>query len=63
MEFICQILSVCRSSYYAAKQRRRRPDVRRMKLKVALRELFRLSRGSAGSRTLVWQMREQGHRV
>ena len=57
------MLSICRSSYYAAKQRRRNLDVYRMRQRAAIRELFKASRGFAGSRTLMWQMRGQGHQV
>jgi hypothetical protein len=46
------VLGVCRSSYYAHKSRRRRPDGERLRLRAKVTELFNESRGAAGSRKL-----------
>ena len=54
------MLGVCRSSYYAHKSRRRRPDGERLKLRAKVTELFNASRGAAGSRTLRDQLRLSG---
>jgi hypothetical protein len=63
VEFVCRTLGVCRSVYYAAKQRKKTIDVPRMILRIQVRKLFKESRGSAGSRTLMGQLRELDHPV
>ena len=57
---LCEVLGVCRSSYYAHKARRRRPDRQRVRLRAKVTELFNESRGAAGSRTLRDQLRLAG---
>ena len=49
VEDLCDILEVNRSSYYAYKARRRKPDVQRVSLRAKVTELFNQSRGFAGS--------------
>ena len=60
---ICETLSVPRSCFYAYRQRQVRVDVERMTLKDKVKVLFRKSRGSAGSRTLVAQLNGKGAEV
>ena len=63
MKELCGLLEVRRSSYYAYKARKRRPDVQRVSLRARVTELFNESRGSAGSRTLKDQMNEAGFTI
>ena len=60
---VCKALGVCRSSYYRSKQKARTIDVARLLLRTDVKRLFSESRGSAGSRMLMAQMRELGHPV
>ena len=60
---ICAVFEVSPSSYYEYRQRRQRPDVERLLLRSKIKELFNLSRHSAGTRTLVEMMRELGYRI
>jgi putative transposase len=57
---VCEVLSVPRSCYYAYRHRKTRVDVDHAALKDNVSALFRNSRGSAGSRTLVLQLHNQG---
>lgn len=57
---LCEALAINRSSYYAYKARKRKPDVKRIRLRIKIMELFNDSRGSAGSRTLKDQMNDAG---
>ena len=52
-----------RSCYYAHLARRRRVDVRRVSLRSRVNELFSQSRSSAGSRSLVAMLRDEGVEV
>jgi putative transposase len=54
---VCETLSVPRSCFYAYRQQQARVDVERMALKDKVNVLFHKSRGSAGSRTLVAQLK------
>ena len=47
------------SSYYDYRKRCRKVDVERLALRSKVKQLFRMSRNAAGSRTLVEMMREQ----
>lgn len=49
-----------RSCYYAHLARRRRVDVRRVSLRSRVNELFSQSHSSAGSRSLVAMLRDEG---
>ena len=60
---ICAAFEVSPSSYYEYRQRRQRPNVERLLLRSKIKELFNLSRHSAGTRTLVEMMRELGLRI
>ncbi|KFI17963.1 hypothetical protein IB75_16995, partial [Nitrosococcus oceani C-27] len=60
---ICSVFDVATSSYYDYRKRSQAIDVKRLHLQAKLKELFRLSRGSAGSRTLVIMMRDLGYMI
>lgn len=57
---MCSVFEVTRSCYYAHCRKRRTPDVARLKLRVRANELFTQSRSAAGSRSLMFMMREDG---
>ncbi|HAB39104.1 MAG TPA: hypothetical protein DCE52_14120, partial [Rhodobacteraceae bacterium] len=57
--FVASWMSV-EHSYYAAKKRRQVIDVERLCQRAKIQELFEDSRRSAGSRTLVLQMKDAG---
>jgi len=61
VEMICAAFDIAPSSYYEHRQSHQIVDVDRLLLRSKIKELFRLSRNSAGSRSLVGMMREQGH--
>lgn len=63
VELICSAFDVPASSYYEYVQGRQRLDVERLTLRCKLKELFNESRGSAGSRTLLYKMHELGHAI
>ncbi|WP_304951699.1 IS3 family transposase [Sulfitobacter sp.] len=60
VEVVCSAFDVARSCYYAHRLRRRRVDVRRVALRSRVNELFSQSRGSAGSRSILGMLREDG---
>lgn len=60
VELVCAAFGVPRSCLYAYRQRCQRIDVDRMALRSQVHELFVESRSSAGSRSLMGMMREQG---
>ena len=60
---VCRVFGVCRSSYYEYRASQRRVDVRRLEQRAKVKELFTQSRSSAGSRTILAQMREQGYEI
>lgn len=60
VELVCAALGVPRSCLYAYRQRCQRIDGDRMALRSQVHELFVESRSSAGSRSLMGMMREQG---
>jgi putative transposase len=63
VEVVFEPFDIAPSSYYEHRQYRREPDVVRLQLRSKLRELLRLSRNSAVSRTLVEMMRELAYRI
>jgi putative transposase len=63
LEVVCTAFGVAPSSYYEYRQRQQEPDVERLLLRSKIKELFRLSRNSAGTRTLMGMMRELGFRI
>jgi putative transposase len=57
---VCQVFGVHRSCYYDYRQRRDHVDEDREILKQSVSKLFRVSRCSAGSRTIQSMMNQQG---
>ena len=57
------MFDVTRSCYYAQRLRRRTPDVERLRLRSRVSELFSQSRSSAGSRSILSLMREDGEQL
>ncbi len=60
MEVVCSAFDVVRSCYYAHRHRRCRVDARRVALRSQVNQLFSQSRGSAGSRSILCMLREDG---
>lgn len=60
VELVCAAFGVPRSCLYAYRQRCQRIDVDRLALRSQVHELFVESRSSAGSRSIMGMMREQG---
>ena len=60
VEMVCEAFEINRSSYYAYRDRCKRVDVERMILRVKVKQVFKISRGSAGSRTIKTKLNEQG---
>ncbi|WP_141709977.1 IS3 family transposase [Vibrio tasmaniensis] len=58
VKMLCELFNVASSCYYEFKQRK--PDASRIRLASQIKELFNMSRGSAGSRTLVSMLSEEG---
>ncbi|MEZ9934623.1 IS3 family transposase, partial [Vibrio sp. 10N.261.49.C12] len=57
VKMLCELFNVASSCYYEFKQRK--PDASRIRLASQIKELFNMSRGSAGSRTLVSMLSEE----
>lgn len=57
---VCSAFDVVRSCYYAHRLRRRRVDARGVALRSQVNQLFNQSRGSAGSRSILGMLREDG---
>ncbi len=57
---VCSAFDVARSCYYVHRLRRRRVDARRVALRSQVNQLFTQSRGSAGSRSILGMLREEG---
>ncbi|AUA83095.1 IS3 family transposase [Pseudomonas aeruginosa] len=60
VEVVCSAFDVARSCYYVHRLRRRRVDARRVALRSQVTQLFSQSRGSAGSRSILGMLREEG---
>ncbi|PRD30520.1 UNVERIFIED_CONTAM: insO2 [Trichonephila clavipes] len=60
VELVCAVFDVPRSCLYAHRERAQRVDRKRMALRSRVHELFVESRSSAGSRSIMGMMREQG---
>ncbi|MGP9825255.1 IS3 family transposase [Ectopseudomonas khazarica] len=60
VEVVCSAFDVVRSCYYAHRLRRWRVDARRIALRSQVNQLFNQSRGSAGSRSILGMLREDG---
>ncbi|NOH25227.1 IS3 family transposase [Vibrio europaeus] len=61
VKMLCELFGIASSCYYASKQRK--PDAQRIRLISRIKELFNLSRGSAGSRSLVSMLRSENINV
>jgi putative transposase len=57
---VCEVFEINRSCYYAYRDRRNRIDVERITLRAKVNQAFKISRGSAGSRTIKIKLNEQG---
>lgn len=57
---LCALFDIPRSCFYAYRQRKGRVDTARMALRSRVHELFVESRSSAGSRSIMGMLREQG---
>ncbi|MBH9547532.1 IS3 family transposase [Pseudomonas aeruginosa] len=60
VEVVCSAFDVARSCYYVHRLRRRRVDAHRVALRSQVNQLFSQSRGSAGSRSILGMLREEG---
>ncbi|MFU6351461.1 IS3 family transposase [Pseudomonas aeruginosa] len=60
VEVVCSAFDVARSCYYVHRLRRRRVAARRVALRSQVNQLFSQSRGSAGSRSILGMLREEG---
>ncbi|HBN8320896.1 TPA: IS3 family transposase [Pseudomonas aeruginosa] len=60
VEVVCSAFDVARACYYVHRLRRRRVDARRVALRSQVNQLFSQSRGSAGSRSILGMLREEG---
>ncbi|NKI72811.1 IS3 family transposase [Collimonas pratensis] len=60
VELVCAVFDVPRSCLYAYRERSRQPNAKRMALRSRVHELFVESRSSAGSRSIMGMMREDG---
>ena len=58
VEMVCSVFDVPRSSFYDFKQRETSIKLEEVQLRSTINELFSLSRGSAGSRTLVAMLKD-----
>lgn len=63
VDMVCTAFGVTRSCYYAHRQRQACINPQRLALRAKVNALFRVSRSSAGSRTLVGLMREDGIQI
>ncbi|XXF08306.1 IS3 family transposase [Pseudomonas sp. D2-3] len=63
VQLLCLLFELPRSCYYAYLARRRRIDVRRVNLRSRINELFSQSRSSAGSRSIVAMLKDEGTEV
>jgi len=63
VQLLCSVFELPRSCYYAHMARRRRIDVRRVGLRSRISELFSQSRSSAGSRSIVAMLKDEGVKV
>ena len=59
-EMVCAAFDVSRSTYYEYRQRRHRIGAGRLALKALVNKLFTASRSSAGSRTMMGLLGEEG---
>ena len=57
---VCEVFEINRSCYYAYQNRRNRIDVERITLRAKVNQVFKISRSSAGSRTIQTMLNERG---
>jgi len=57
---VCEVFEINRSCYYAYRQRCKQVDVQRMILRAKVNQVFKKSRGAAGSRTIKTMLNESG---
>ena len=60
IELVCNLFDIKRSSYYARRQSNAVIDTERLILRAAVSEKYNLSRGSAGSRSIVSMLASDG---
>lgn len=60
---VCSAFGIARSSYYEHRHSRSRIDYERLEQRAKVNELFTQSRSSAGSRTILTLMQEEGFNV
>jgi putative transposase len=60
---LCSVFDVSRSSYYDYRHRKRKIDIERIRLRTKATEIFNKSRGSAGTRTIVTKMCDDGEDI
>ncbi|NRF28130.1 IS3 family transposase [Vibrio coralliilyticus] len=58
---LCELFDIASSCYYEFKQRK--PDANRIRLASRVKQLFNMSRGAAGSRTVVSMLLSEGFEV
>lgn len=63
MDLLYSVFEVTRSCYYAHCRKRRTPDVERLVLHARVNELFTQSCSAAGSRSIMFMMREDGIKI
>ncbi len=56
----CEVFEINRSCYYDYRERREQVDVQRMTLRAKVSQAFKISRRSAGSRTIRTMLNEEG---
>ena len=59
-EMVCSVFGISTSSYYDQRQRDRRIDTERCRLRIQVNTLFNASRSAAGSRTIMTMMQDNG---
>tara|TARA_R100000935_G_scaffold25172_1_gene44914 strand:+ start:336 stop:1193 length:858 start_codon:yes stop_codon:yes gene_type:complete len=63
VELVCEAFGISRSSYYDSRRRRKQIDPEKLMLRSKVNQLFNESRSSAGSRTIMGSMREEGYQI
>ena len=63
VQLLCSVMGVSRSGFYLYVKRKKRRDKDRFALAAAVKALFAESRGTYGSRRLVWALRKMGYKV
>jgi len=60
---VCEVFEINRSCYYTYRERRQQVDVERMALRAKVSQVFKISRGSAGSRTIKTKLNDQNIKI